>query len=101
MERLAKANEFTDSSLVTSQNDAYRTNCDNVAMFISEEGYKKNAQGKKLFKTLYEDYRSYCFSDGYKSLSKVKFSERLKKLGYNIFNGAQRITYVGLEKISE
>jgi phage/plasmid primase, P4 family, C-terminal domain len=100
MARLVETNEFTDSSSVISQNDAYRTNCDNVAMFISEKGYKKNAEGKKLFKTLYEEYRSYCYSDGYKSLSKMKFSNRLKKLGCNIFNGAQRVTYVELEEIS-
>ena len=47
-------------------------------MFIDENDYVISPNEYTLIKDLYPHYRQYCVEDGFKPVSKVNFSKRLK-----------------------
>lgn len=56
----------------------YKTQSDSVKMFIDENDYVISPNEYTLIKELYPHYRQYCYEDGFKPVSKVNFSKRLK-----------------------
>lgn len=56
----------------------YKTQSDSVKMFIDENDYTISPNHYTLIKELYPHYRQYCYEDGFKPVSKVNFSKRLK-----------------------
>ena len=56
----------------------YKTQSDSVKMFIDENDYTISPNDYTLIKDLYPHYRQYCSEDGFKPVSKVNFSKRLK-----------------------
>lgn len=56
----------------------YKKQSDSVKMFIDENDYVVSPNEYTLIKELYPKYRQYCYDDGFKPVSKVNFSKRLK-----------------------
>lgn len=82
--RLLSQKHFTFSEKVKEQIDNYRKESDSVAMFIDEFGYIPSFQGSVLLKSMYEDYKTYSFDNGYKAASIRTFSERIKMLRFEV-----------------
>ena len=56
----------------------YKKQSDSVKMFVDENDYEISPNQYTLIKDLYPIYRQYCIEDGFKPVSKVNFSKRLK-----------------------
>jgi putative DNA primase/helicase len=57
----------------------YKKQSDSVKMFVDENDYAISPNEYILIKELYPKYRQYCVEDGFKPVSKINFSKRLKK----------------------
>jgi putative DNA primase/helicase len=82
LERLIKNKKFTESEKVNGALAEFKRQADNVALFIDEYEYKPCLQGKKALAELFGYYRSFCSENGYKSLGKNNFSNRLISKGF-------------------
>ncbi|RZK27188.1 MAG: DNA primase [Flavobacterium sp.] len=98
LERLTKQNGFSKSKLVDDQLSIYKTESNNVQLFLDDEKYVKSSVKNKLLQTIYSEYRSYCTDSGFKSLNKTHFSERLRKLTFEVKRGTQGYYYVWCEQ---
>jgi putative DNA primase/helicase len=78
LQRLLTQRRFTESKIVQETIQAYRTDSDSVAGFISEGGRKPEG----LLKDVYLSYRNYCADSGLKPLGKQNFRNRLEAHGY-------------------
>ncbi|HRI29516.1 MAG TPA: phage/plasmid primase, P4 family [Chitinophagales bacterium] len=82
LNRLLKNESFTHSESVKRQIDQYRLESDSVGMFLKDENYMPTHSEFLNYKDVYADYKTYCKDNGYYPCSAKKFSERIKKLGY-------------------
>jgi putative DNA primase/helicase len=85
MQRLLAQKGFTYSEKAAKAVDDYRKQSDSVAMFMSEMSFEPGFKNKITLKELYSDYKSFCSEYGNKSVSNTNFSQRLKRLGYNVY----------------
>lgn len=83
LKRIVIQKKFTQSALVKEQVETFRTETDNVALYMREEEYKKSVTGKFVtLKFLFDEYRKFCNANGYRACANRKFSERLRALGF-------------------
>ncbi len=80
LNRLLTNKRFTESTIISDQVNIYRKQSNNVSLFLEDRGYKVSTSYSKPLKELFDDYKLFCVEDGYKSLGKKKFNERLKAL---------------------
>ncbi len=101
LNRLLEQGNFSKCDAAQKAVAKYRKESDSVAMFLAEENYKASSNNscEYALKTLYQEYKSFCQDDGYKSLGKRKFKERLERLNITVEAGNANKTYVWIEKI--
>ncbi|TAM95846.1 MAG: DNA primase [Chitinophagaceae bacterium] len=95
LQRLISQQGFTHSDKAETALKDFREQSDSVQMFINEENYQKSNEKSVYLKELFNEYRSYCTDNGYRPVAMRKFSERLRKIGFEIekkMNG--RIIYI-------
>lgn len=80
--RLNQQQKFTESVKVNNAIAEFRKQSDSVALFVDEHGYKKCTENKILVKTLYSDYKSFCYNGSFKVASINTFSIRLHNSGF-------------------
>lgn len=80
--RLNQQQKFTESIKVNKAIAEFRRQSDSVALFVDEHGYKKCTENKILVKTLYSDYKSFCYDGSFKVASINTFSIRLHNSGF-------------------
>ncbi|PZF73936.1 DNA primase family protein [Taibaiella soli] len=80
--RLLQNNKFTTSEKVKAILNRYRISSDTVALFLEEQGYRPCVDSTMSLAHLYDKYKTYCVTGGYRSISNRNFSDRLKKLGF-------------------
>lgn len=78
--RLLSQKGFTESTLVNEAIEQYEKMGDSVKLFIEDTNCIKCLSSYILLKEIYKEYRSFCIEDGYKPLSKIKFSKRLQNM---------------------
>jgi putative DNA primase/helicase len=71
---------FSNCSAAEEAVADYRKQSDNVKMFVDENDYVISPNEYTVIKEIYPHYRQYCAEDGYRPVSKVNFSKRLKSL---------------------
>lgn len=78
---LMKRGRFTESESCTRALNRYRLQSDSVRLFVNEmcKSSDYTTAGDDLFKA----YREYCISSSLKPLGKIKFFERLEKIGHS------------------
>jgi len=81
LKRLMKNGRFTECPKVRATLERYRLESDSAWLFMDESGYQPSIDFKPL-KELYADYRTFCMEGGFKSVSIRKFSERIRKRGF-------------------
>jgi putative DNA primase/helicase len=76
LHRIKLLGMFTPSESSMKRKEQYEREADNVLLFADEECYI-SPSAWVYTKDLYEDYKEWCFDNGYKSLGKKKFNNRL------------------------
>lgn len=92
LNRLLIHKRFTQSKSVDLALKNYKIQSDSVKLFVNEFNYKKSLNNFKIIKDLYQDYRVFCYEDGFSPVNKTNFIKRLK--GYNITIERKNIGYV-------
>ena len=77
MKRLRHARKFSPCPKSDACLNVYRHESDTVAQFLDEESYVPCLESRISKQELFGRYREYCHLNGYKSLGKRKFNERL------------------------
>ncbi len=80
LNRLLVQKGFSNCSAAEEAVADYKKQSDSVKMFIDENNYNISPNEYTLIKDLYPYYRQYCAEDGFRPVSKVNFSKRLKNL---------------------
>lgn len=78
LNRLLEQKGFSKCTAAEEAVADYKKQSDSVKMFIDENDYTISPNHYTLIKDLYPHYRQYCSEDGFKPVSKVNFSKRLK-----------------------
>jgi putative DNA primase/helicase len=78
LNRLLEQKGFSKCSAAEEAVAEYKKQSDSVKMFVEENNFVISPNEYTLIKELYPHYRQYCSEDGYKAVSKVNFSKRLK-----------------------
>jgi putative DNA primase/helicase len=84
LNRLLEQKRFTHCEAIKQAVEQYKSQSDSVKMFIDENNYQNHATEYSLIKELYNDYRVYCFEDGFKPVNKSNFIKRLKGFGAEV-----------------
>lgn len=83
LDRITQQQHFTYSASIENAVTEYKKQSDSVALFIEEKKYKpSSSQSKQSVADLYSEYKVFCSDDGYKAVSKNKFSIRLQNMGF-------------------
>jgi putative DNA primase/helicase len=99
LKRLLSNKRFTDCTAIDEILKQYRTESDSVQMFIEENSYQPSNTERIPLKELYQQYRAFCYEDGYKACGKKTFSERLRARRFDIIKSSDK--YVLIQKINE
>ncbi|WP_288955750.1 phage/plasmid primase, P4 family [uncultured Polaribacter sp.] len=78
LNRLLEQKGFSECRAAENAVADYKKQSDSVKMFIDENDYVISSIEYTLIKDIYPYYRNYCIEDGFKPVSKVNFSKRLK-----------------------
>jgi putative DNA primase/helicase len=81
---LIEMKQFAYSKTITDAVRDYKKKSDSVNMFLEDEQYSIDKNGKLLVKGVYEIYSDYCKIYGYKSCSLKSFTDRLRVLGIEV-----------------
>jgi putative DNA primase/helicase len=82
LKRLLSNKKFTYSETSNEELRRYKTESDSVQMFLDEKEYQPSSNKTLLLKQLYNEYKSFCCEDGYRTCSNRTFSERLRNKQY-------------------
>lgn len=82
LNRLMEQQAFTYSERAEQQLRTYRKESDSVALFLEDSGYKKSLEDYTTQKELLSVYRAYCYENGYRPTSNIKFGRRLEAIGH-------------------
>lgn len=97
LKRLLENKKFTECQAAADTLNQYRIDSDTVASFLIEKDYQKSLEFKTQLKDLYQEYKAYCYEDGYKACSNRTFADRLRAKGYEL-NRSNGVRYVYAEK---
>ena len=76
---------FSQGELMKKSKEAYQQDSDSVMSFTSQFLKKSNPENVVKFKEVYEIYRAFSFSEGYKTPERKRdFKRKLEELGYHI-----------------
>lgn len=78
LNRLLDQKGFSNCTAAEEAVADYKKESDSVKMFVDENDYVISPNEFTLIKELYPHYRQYCAEDGFKPVSKLNFSKRLK-----------------------
>jgi len=82
LSRLLKQRKFSKSPIVQGLVKEYRTECDTVAMFLEAKNIRPG-KVKVHLKYLRQEYAKHCEKYDYRAVGGLKFSGRLRSLGFN------------------
>lgn len=95
LRRLLENKKFTTCRASQEALEKYRIDSDTTASFLMENDYQRSFEERMPLKDLYQEYKGYCYSDGYKAVSNRTFADRLRSKGYEILrSGDTRYVYV-------
>ncbi len=81
LHRLLANGKMTVCEAVSNATANYRKESDNVACWLEETNIKPGIEQKRQ-QELFSSYRTYCIENGFKPVSTVNFSKRLKRAGF-------------------
>lgn len=81
LKRLLQNQKFTESEIVRNEILQYEMESDSVLMFIEEFCYEASINQAETVSFIYQEYKSFCYENGYIACSIKMFSQRLIKKG--------------------
>lgn len=99
LKRLKAQGNFTQSEAIAKAKREYEVDNDNVAAFLEDEA-EFPVENYEIASKVYEMYKHYCETNGFKFKSRRQFTSRLKNLGFEItvnwINGKSQRCYKGM-----
>jgi putative DNA primase/helicase len=83
LKRLLEQKGFTYCEAVQNALKQYEKESDSVKQFLEEQGYVKDSHDYIPLKELYNEFRGFCYDDGFKPLNKTNFRKRLHAMEFN------------------
>jgi len=77
LDRLLKQKNFSKCEAIENARSDYEKQSDSVKMFVDEFEYKTSTDYTSI-SFLYQQYKSFCIEDGYRSVKKTNFMKRLE-----------------------
>jgi putative DNA primase/helicase len=84
LDRLVVNKKFTECAKAEEALNVYKSESNNVVLFIDECCYTPSIDNHTPLKNLYAEYRLFCSENGYLCCSNNTFSQRLKDMAFNI-----------------
>lgn len=81
LKRLLKNGNFTQSEIVKNEVAQYAIESDSVLMFLEDLEYEASISETITVNSIYNEYKTYCFENGYITCSIKTFSQRLVNRG--------------------
>ena len=81
LKRLLENEKFTDSDIVKNEVRLYEIESDSVLMFLEDFEYQTSIKKTIAVNVIYNEYKVYCYDNGYIVCSIKTFSQRLVKKG--------------------
>ncbi|MCF8272976.1 MAG: DUF5906 domain-containing protein [Flavobacteriaceae bacterium] len=102
LNRLLEQKGFSKCSAAEEAVADYKRQSDSVKMFVDENDYVVTPNNYTLIKELYQGYRQYCSEDGFKPVSKVNFTKRLRNISVMVerVGGNKLAAYLSKEQPS-
>lgn len=102
LSRLLSQKGFSKCKAADEAVAEYKKQSDSVNMFMDEEGYEKSLDKFTLIKDIYRNYKSYCYDDGLRPVSKRNFTKRLRHLDYEVdkVSGNRLVVFVKLNSVA-
>jgi putative DNA primase/helicase len=95
LERLLKQRNFSKCAAMEETINDFKKESDTVCLFIDDFHYERGVTEFTALSTLYQQYRSYCFENGYKPVANRTLAERLRGLNYPVTRiGAGTVVYI-------
>lgn len=77
LDNLLLQKDFTECEAIDNARLDYEKTTDSAMLFVEEMDYKKSIDNYTFIKILYEEYKTFCFDDGFRALNKHNFMKRL------------------------
>lgn len=84
LQRLLLQGEFTICKAIVDTVEEYKKSSDSVSLFVDDGNYHHDKDNLVPLKEFYRKYRDFCKDSGYSSCSLKTFSERLRKLEFEV-----------------
>jgi putative DNA primase/helicase len=94
--RLLRQKGFSECKASNVALDKYKTETDNVKLWIDTDNYSKNDDLPTTLKEGYYQYSIFCSEGGFNKLNKMNFQKRLERLGYKVARGNQNMVYINI-----
>lgn len=78
LKRLLDQKKFSECEAIQKAREEYEKESNSVKLFLEEYDYVKHSEHYLLIKDLYNEYKSFCFEDGYRPVNKSNFKRRLE-----------------------
>jgi putative DNA primase/helicase len=75
-------NEFTKCEAIDNARLDYEKTTDSVMLFVEEMDYKKSIDNYTSVKTLYDEYKIFCFDDGFRPVNKHNFRNGFRIISF-------------------
>lgn len=98
LERLLRQKAFSNCIASNRALEKYKTDTDNVKLWIEIENYSKDDDIPTQLKEAYIQYSIFCNEGGFMKLNKMNFQKRLERLGYEIKRGNANMIYININK---
>ena len=93
--RFLQNGRFTYSDKTEEVIKTYQKQSDPIVLFIEDECFVKSTIDEMPLKEFYQLYRCYCIESGYRQCSLKTFSDRLKKLEFEVVRKSQgNVVYI-------
>lgn len=95
LRRLLENKDFSKCAATEQALETYKKESNSVALFVEDEGFEPDIEGRYSNKMLYSEYREWCTVNGMRSLNKANFGRELKGLGFDSYKtGSERGFYI-------
>lgn len=99
LKKLLIDEKFTDSNIVKKEILQYEIESDSVLMFLDELGYQSALTQTESAASIYQEYKNYCYENGYVTCSIKTFSQRLIKKGIHKKRTSQNTVFFVEKKL--
>ena len=98
LERLLRQKGFSNCIASNKALDKYKTETDNVKLWIETDNYTKDDDIPTQLKEAYIQYSIFCNEGGFMKLNKMNFQKRIERLGYKVARGNANMVYININK---